>query len=196
MIFVLRNESMYLLSEKKIVAFQELLKANRYLSTYLDDFKRGYSFQLQIAFNLYTFLTTEQSELYTNVFFNFERPLHAYIHELLSRQYAFKKFKQLHSKNELLALIISVFITKKVIANIHQQIISQDARLMHENPLELIIPLADLSSSEEPPISLAIQTYLLKKMKELPMNFDYFERIVNNSIQSARELELLLRKEF
>ncbi|MER1987294.1 MAG: hypothetical protein ABS948_15525 [Solibacillus sp.] len=73
MIFVLKNESMYLLDKKKIVVFQELLKANRHLSTYLADFKYGYSFQLQVAFDLYTFLTTEPSELYTNLFFNFER---------------------------------------------------------------------------------------------------------------------------
>lgn len=186
---------MYLIDEEKVHTFQHLLQTHRYLSVYLTDFKRGYSFQLQVAMDLYIFLTTEENKLYPNMFCNFKHPLHAYIHELLSRQSEFKRFKQLHSKNTLLALIISIFVTKKIISNIHQQIITQDPALMYESPLELAITLADVEKNNEPPISLTIQTYLLKKIKALQMNFDYFEPIVATSIQSAKELELLLRKE-
>lgn len=193
--FLLKNESMYLIDDQKIIDFQTLLQSHRYLSNSLTDFKRGYSFQLQVVFDLYTFLTTDQQQLYPNLFCNFERPLHAYLHELLSRQKDFKQFKRLHITNHLLALIISVFVTKKVIASIQQHIIEQDTALLYENPLELIIPLTNSSTNEEPPINLIIQSYILKKMKARQMTFDYFEPIVTSSIQSAKELELLLKKE-
>lgn len=190
----LENDSIYLINLDKSNRFHQLLNEQKHLSAYLADFSRGYSFQSQVALDLFTFLTTKKEGLFIDQFRSLERPLNAYIHEILSKQYEFEKFKRMHSQNDLLALTVSIFVTKQIISDLYEQVISTNEHFINENPLELIITI-DNNSLAQPPLTLKIQSLILKKMKEVGMNLDYCEKIARAAIVKAKALEQFFMKE-